>query len=227
MQIQEMLQKFQSSWNWKQIDQAQGSQDWFNLKLGVLSASNAYKIVAKEGTATRDGYLMELCAQVATREHAKLSAHALEWGKSFEEPARATFAFTYGKEIEEVPFVFKDDSWREGTSPDGIVFADEAGVEIKVPFNSVHHIDAILNDKLKPEWSWQVQYQMRCLDADKILFCSFDPRNMSTPLHIVEVGRDEKKQSTFDEKIPQFLHDYDMMLEKLGLKFGSQWEIES
>lgn len=170
--------------------------------------------------------MMELCAQIATKEHNKIDAKALDWGKSFEEPARASFEFTHGKSIEEVPFVFKDESYREGASPDGLIYDEKAGCEIKVPINSLHHINRILHDKLKPEDQWQTQFQLRVMDADKIFFCSFDPRFNATPLHIVEVGRDAKKQKTLDEKVPQFIHDYDLMLEKLGLKFGSQWIIE-
>lgn len=200
----------------------QGSDTWFKMKLGVLSASNAHKIVAKKGTATRDGYIHELCAQIMTGEHESISGAALDWGKHLEDSARAAFEFKTGLELEEVPFVFKDDTFREGASPDALVI-DKMGVEIKCPLNSANHIKSIL-DKPKSEWLWQTNYQMRILGVDEWMFCSFDPRCTKLQLHTMIIERDEKKQKAFDEAVPEFLHDLDKALETLGVHFGSQWE---
>lgn len=222
-QIQTLLSTFQSSYNWKQIDLNQGSQDWLKLKLGVLSASNASKIVAKQGTQTREGYLFELVSQVATRAHAPISAAAVEWGKSFEEPARASFELTHGHSIEPAPFVFKDETFREGASPDGLIYDQGLGVEIKVPFNSTHHVASLVSDKIKPEYQWQCQFQMRALDCDEWLFCSYDPRFMRQPLKIIPVKRDQSMQSKLEDCVGEFISEMDAMLSELGLKFGEQW----
>lgn len=219
------MTKFQQNWNWKQIDTLeQGSQHWLNMKLGTLSASNIYKAVAKPGSDTRRTYMLDLCAQVATRDHQRIDARALEWGKSFEEPARATFAFTHGKEIEEVPFVFKDENFREGASPDGIITDENAIVEIKAPMNQTNHLASIVDDTIKGPYQYQCQYQLRILEADYGYFVSFDARYAERPIHIIKVERDEKIQSKFDELIPPFIAEMDDVLDSLGIRWGSQWQ---
>lgn len=40
----------------------QGSYDWLRARLGVITASNASSVLAKVGSATRDGYMATLIA---------------------------------------------------------------------------------------------------------------------------------------------------------------------
>lgn len=226
-QIQSLLSTFQQSYNWKQIDQAQQSKDWFRMRLGVLTASNASKIVAKVDSQTRATYMMELVAQVATGESKALNAYAVEWGKQMEGPARAAFEFLYGKPIAEVPFIFKDENFRCGASPDGLIFEDMVGVEIKCPIDSTNHVASLIEDKIRSEYKWQIQYQMWVTGANRWQFGSYDPRFMAKPLHLVDVERDPKKIATLEDAVPQFIHDLDLMLEKVGLTFGEQWKYET
>ena len=65
-QIDSLLKKFEKKYKFTIAGADQGSEEWFKLKLGVLSASNANKIVAKVGTQTRATYMSELIAQVVT-----------------------------------------------------------------------------------------------------------------------------------------------------------------
>ena len=48
--INKTLKAFEKKYGVDVTDTRQGSESWFTLKLGVLSASNASKIVAKKGT---------------------------------------------------------------------------------------------------------------------------------------------------------------------------------
>lgn len=217
---------FQQTYNWKQIDQAQQSKDWFRMRLGVLSASNASKIVAKVDSQTRATYMMELVAQVATGESKSLNAYAVEWGKTNEGPARAAFEFLHGKPIEEVPFIYKDETFRCGASPDGVIFEDRIGVEIKCPLDSANHVGSLVEDKIKSEYLWQMNYQMWVTGANEWIFGSYDPRFMAKPLHLIRLERDLKKIATLEDAVPQFIHDMDKMLDVVGLKWGEQWAEE-
>ena len=89
-------------------DAQQGSTMWQILKLGVISASNVNKAVAKAGSETRNTYLAELCAQICTGTFDELNSKYLEWGNFHEDAARSYYEFSTGDEVKQLPFVFKD-----------------------------------------------------------------------------------------------------------------------
>ena len=52
------------------------------MRLGVISASNASKLLAKRGSATRDSYLAQLVGEIATgMPQDEINAKAMAWGK--------------------------------------------------------------------------------------------------------------------------------------------------
>ena len=221
-QINESLLKFQEAYKISVLDSVQGSEAWFNLKLGVISASNASKVVAKRDSETRLTYMSELVAQVCTGDQEELNSKYLDWGNQHEAAARSSYEFETGENVVQVPFVFKDLNFREGCSPDGIV-NHLKGVEIKCPFNPVHYVKFLTEDKIKPEYAWQAQYTLRVMDADEWDFCQYHPSMKKSPLKTLTVKRDEEKQKAFDDLIPLFIEDMDKMLLKIGIKFGEQW----
>lgn len=221
--VNELLKQFEEKYGMPMADAQQGSEAWLTLKLGVISASNASKMVAKAGSATRDSYMAELVAQVATGIMPEISAKPMEWGKDHEDAARSSYEFMTGENTTEVPFVFLDNSFRVGVSPDFILDGKNKGGEIKCPWNSVHYIQFLTSDKIKPEWDWQVQLTLKVIGADTWDFCQYDPRMKKNPLKITTIDRDEKKQKTLDDAIPQFISDMDKMLQKAGFEFGEHW----
>lgn len=204
-------------------DAQQGSTMWQILKLGVISASNVNKAVAKAGSETRSTYLAELCAQICTGTFDELNSKYLEWGSFHEDAARSYYEFSTGNEVKQLPFVFKDDSFRMGCSPDGIV-NETKGVEIKCPFNAVHFVKFLVEDKIKTEYVWQYQYSLWVMDATHWDFVQYHPSMKKNPMKILTVEKDEKIFKIFDELIPKFIEDLDKMLAKAGFRFGEQWE---
>ena len=204
-------------------DAQQGSTMWQILKLGVISASNVNKAVAKAGSETRNTYLAELCAQICTGTFDELNSKYLEWGNFHEDAARSYYEFSTGNEVKQLPFVFKDDSFRMGCSPDGIV-NETKGVEIKCPFNAVHFVKFLVEDKIKSEYVWQYQYSLWVMDATHWDFVQYHPSMKKNPMKILTVEKDEKIFKIFDELIPKFIEDLDKMLAKAGFRFGEQWE---
>lgn len=220
--INKTLAAFEKKFGIPARDSKQGSDIWFDVKLGVLSASNASRAVAKKGTETRATYMAELVAQVATGLMEEVNSKAMDWGKSHEDAARSHYEFETGNKMIQLPFVFIDDKFREGCSPDGIVSTTK-GAEIKCPFNSVHFIKFVTEEKVKLEYQWQNQFTMRVLGAGEWDAVQYDPRMKDYPMHSITVPRDEEMQKQLDELIPEFISDMDKMLKKLGLKFGDQW----
>lgn len=223
LQINNNLNSFQAKYGFSVLHAKQGSPEWFMLKLGVISASNASKVVAAKTTATRQTYMAELIAQICTGDQEEINSKYLDWGNQYEAAARSSYEFQEDVLVTQVPFVFKDASCREGCSPDGLV-SNTKGVEIKCPYNPVHYIQFLTEDKIKSEYDWQCQYTLRVMEADEWDFVQYHPNMKKSPLKVLTMPRNEEKQKTFDDAVPQFIHEMDKMLVKIGLEFGDQWK---
>lgn len=210
----------------------QGSEEWMSIRLGVVTASEAWKVISKpksgkKWTDTKKTYLNTLIGEVCTGVYKEVSTRTLEWGKSYELEARMTFEFYTGLTAKEVPIIFKDEQLRIACSPDGIC-SDGSGLELKCPNNTDVFIDLALNgiDAMKKEYVAQVQYSMWVTGKDIWHFANFDPRMPAgKEIAYFPVERDEKMMKEFDELVPEFIEVMDQGLNKLGIKFGNQWSV--
>lgn len=221
--VESLLAKFESQYGYNVRGSMQKSAAWLNLKLGVVSASNANKFVAKKGSATRDSYIADLVGQVCTGILPEINGRALEWGNDYEDAARSGYEFATNNSVNDLLFAFKDDSFRLGCSPDGLVSETKA-VEIKCPFSTANYVIFATQDKIKPEYQWQYQFQLWVLEAEEMDFVQFDPRMRVSPLHIITVKRDEKKIQQLEDSYEPFIEDMDKALKSLGIEFGEQWK---
>ena len=222
--IEAQVKTFQDKFGVDIIRAEQGSMAWLQTRLGVITASEVSKAIAKVGTDTRNTYMCQLVAEVATGVVEEINSKYIDWGRLHEKAARASYEFQNDCEIESVGFIFKDDSFREGASLDGIIQGTNKMIEIKTPYNPTNYIKFLVDDKIKPEYMYQYQYQMRVTGADVADFVQYDPRMKVNPLKVLTVHRDQEIQDKFNELIPAFISDMDNMLEKVGIGFGSQWK---
>jgi len=221
--INENLEAFERKFGLTVRDAQQGSGRWLELKLGVISASNASKLVANKTSETRLSYMCDLISEISTGAIEEMNFKQLEWGKAHEDAARSSYEFETGHKMNQVLFVFKDDSYREGCSPDGLLEVPK-GAEIKCPWDSANYVKFLVSEKIKPEWQWQNQFNMRVTGADEWDFVMYDPRMKKSPMKRITVARDEKMQATLNEAVPEFISDMDQMLKKVGIEFGDQWK---
>lgn len=201
----------------------QGSEEWIKLKLGVASASNASKILAKKGSETRNGYLAELVAQVATQEMPEFNAKSLEFGKNNESAARSAYEFITGHKVNQAGFIYGPGK-RTGCSPDGLVDGISKGLEIKCPFTSKVHVEFLTMDKIKPEYLAQIHFSLFLTGLETWDFCSFDARFKSSMLKIHTIERSAEWHERLTNEVGEFITDMDKMLDRLGVKWGSQWD---
>ena len=208
----------------------QGSEEWMSLRLGVITASEVWKVLSKPKSGktwsdTKNTYLNTLIGEVCTGVTKEVKARTLEWGKEYEVEARMAFEFYSGLAVKEVPIIFKGENLRMACSPDGLC-SDGAGLELKCPNTTEVFIDLALNGikAMKKEYTAQVQYSMWVTNKDVWHFSNYDPR-MPGGKEIVHipVERDEKMMEKFDELVPEFIEKMDAGLNKLGVKFGNQW----
>lgn len=221
--INSILKDFEIKFGLKLIGAEQRSEAWFNAKLGVLSASHAHEIVAGVVTDKRMTYIAKLVAQIATGLHDELTSKQMDWGLQNEDAARAYYEFAHDTKITQMPFIFKDTSFREGCSPDGLV-SSILGTEIKCPYDSANFVKFSVAGDIKPEWRWQTQFQMRVMDCGLWDMSMFDPRMKKNPMKTVRFERDEKMQKTLADAIPQFTLDLDKMINAMGFEWGDQWK---
>ena len=124
------------------VECVQGSPEWRAARLGIPTASCFDRILTPkklELSKSADDYRAQLLAEWLLGEPCDgFDAQAfVERGKEFEPRARAAYAFEYDAAVREVGFVLTDDR-RAGCSPDGLIDAERAGLEIKIPSAKEH-----------------------------------------------------------------------------------------
>lgn len=202
----------------------QGDAEWHIMRAGVLSASNADKIVAKVGSAGRETYMASLISQICTCTLPdELTFKQLEHGKLYEPSARDALSVALGFiEIKELPFIYKDDSLRAGISPDGV--SDNTIYEIKAPWNGENFFKFACFDSNKSSWRWQSQFQIYATQAERHIFAQYEPRAvLCNNLHYVETEVNDTDQKTIDDAVNQFVFDMDKALARMGVEFGDHW----
>lgn len=222
--IEKNLEEFESLFGMKCIGAQQGSGTWLNMKLGVVSASNAHRAMAKKDTQKRASYICELVSHILTGTQKEINSQYIEFGTQFEGAARTAYEMKTGSKITPVSFIFKDNKFRCGCSPDGVIEKDGFGLELKVPYNPENYVEFFSSDKVDSEYLWQVQFSMWCTGASKWDFAMYAPLAKVKPLKATAVLRDEEKMKALDDLIPQFIEDYDSVLKKFGLEYGVQWK---
>ena len=209
----------------------QQSLEWHSMRLGVITASKAKAILSGSSSRTYKTYLYQLAAEISTKSPSRsetFSAKATDHGNDFEPLARDKFIALTGKKVIEWPFTYTDETMRCGFSPDGIIVEENCGVELKCPWateNHWEHIDTgIIPAKDSDAWKKQVQFTMWAAKLDKWYFSTFEPDMTKRGLVFSEIHPDEKMWGDLDKKVPQFIKDLDILLEKGGYQFGDQWK---
>lgn len=199
-------------------DIEQGTDEWKQLRLGLITASRFSDVLAKgRGGApskTRNSYMLQLAAEILTGEpQDSFKNEYMEWGNQTEPQARAMYELDSGNTVEQVSFVRSQ--WRRvGISPDGLV-GDKGGLEIKCP-KTTTQIETYLRGEMPPCHKAQVQGSMWIAERDWWDFVSFDPRiNGEASYFCVRVERDEDYIKDLSEKCYEFEKELEHLIEKL------------
>lgn len=209
----------------------QQSIEWEIMRLGVITCSRAKDILAGATSRGYRGYVYELCTEISTKapsRSAVFSAKPTEHGNEFEPLARERFQSITEKKVDQVGFLYKDQGMRVGISPDGIIYDEGVGLELKCPWGPEAHWEFIdtglIPAKDSDSWKKQVQMSMWVSGCEQWYFGTFEPEMTKKGLMYGLFDRDEKMMKQFDERIPQLIHDVDTLLERAGYKFGDQWK---
>ena len=195
----------------------QRTDDWFQARLGKVTASRVADVVAKTKSgysASRQNYMADLIVERLTGQKASnFSNAAMDWGVEQEPAARAAYSARTGELVEEVGFIDHPTIAMSGASPDGYV--GDGCVEYKCP-NTATHLEYLLAGKPVEKHVTQMQWQMACTGRAFCEFVSYDPR---LPEHlqmlIVRVPRDDKRIAELEAEVLKFLAELDDKLQQL------------
>ena len=193
----------------------QGSQEWLQLRLGKVTASEAdqlvtplWKIKTGEGPRTLRYRKLAEKATGAPCEEA-FESFAMGQGKLLEPEAIAYLELMEGVKVDRVGFVETDDG-RAGCSPDGLIGAD-GGLELKCP-RPQKHIQYLMDGVLPPEYAAQVHWSMLVCERPRWTFLSYA---RGFPPLVVKVERDEAIQATLRAALDTFNAAFDADWKKI------------
>jgi hypothetical protein len=205
----------------------QGTDEWMQLRIGKVTASNIWKVLpGKRGAyiKERENYMCQLAIEKLTGQ--KMDSYVsqdMENGTELEPDARAEYELITGKVVQEVGFVDHDKIDNFGASPDGLL--KESGIEIKCrkPANHISEIKDIISGKgIDYKAFLQIQACMMCVAVDKweyILYCPIVPAWLQ--LYHTTIEADNSLQDDIANEINKFnkeLIDYVARLEELKEK---------
>ena len=193
----------------KYYDIEQGSEQWFELRLGKFTSSTFKNLFAKPTTIA---YQKEINQVVFERLTGKVpesfSNDYMQRGKELEPIAREAYETETFNVVKNGGFF--GDKW-VGSSPDGLV-DDDGLVEIKCPaFNTM--IEYLMKQKLPSEYFYQVHGQMYVCERCWCDFIAFHP---DLPIMILRIERDEKVIEELKSTITIAISEVERKLEKLS-----------
>lgn len=191
----------------------QGSADWFNLRIGIPTASCFDQIITpKTGQLSKsaDRYALRLIAERLLNAPMETvdGQHWMERGKDLEPLAVKQYEWVNEVETRAVGFI-TNDAGTLGASPDRLINGQPAGLEVKCPAPHTH-LGYLLNgaaDDYRP----QVQGQLYVAELERVDLYSFHPR---MPACTIQTHRDETFLKLLVAALDQFNDRLLMLLER-------------
>jgi len=173
-------------------DCRQYSAEWFNVRRGVPTASEATRIVTPakwQVSSQAEAYACELVAQEYDHDYGQQDEYitaAMRNGRILEPASRRFYEFETNCDVTEVGFCMTDDG-RFGCSPDALC-GDEGGLELKNP-KAATHVKWLVDGVVPAEYLPQVHFSLLVTQRQWWDFMSF---YAGLPPLLVRVYPDEK-----------------------------------
>lgn len=185
------------------------SDEWFEARNGLMSASNATAIGAN-GSGLKT-YCKKLARERMEIESESYTNSDMDRGNRLEPIAAQAYSFEFGVNIMQVGGVTNDKYKDVWVSPDGLI-GDDGGCEIKARNNEKHH-DLILGGTKNIPFN-QIQMSLLISEREWWDFISFNP-NFSKPLFVKRIYPDQAYFKKLiigfgigNKLIPQYIEDF-------------------
>jgi putative phage-type endonuclease len=194
----------------------QRSEEWFQARLGKVTASRVADVLAKiksGESASRRNYKIQLVSERLTGEKQETYVNqAMQDGIDREFYAREKYVQQFG-EVEEVGFI-QHPTLEAGASPDGLVGTDGI-IEIKCPMGSTH-TETLMTQDIPSKYVPQVQFQLLVTGRK---WCDFVSYNPMFPEHlqvfVKRIEADPVYQKELESEVRKFLEEVDTIINKL------------
>jgi len=170
------------------INCEQGTPEWFEHRLGLITASNFSKVTTTQGkksASQKDVINTAIAELILGRAEETFKSEAMMRGNELEDEALDFFNFTHGFNFAKVGFL-KCDGY--GASPDSIDLERKIGLEIKCPLAKTH-VSYLRSQKLPTVYFQQVQGSLMVSGFDSWYFGSYHPE---MPPLFLKIDRDEE-----------------------------------
>lgn len=188
----------------KIVDCKQGSTEWSQARLGVITASEIDALVtplfkARSGAGVKTYLYQKLAERIMGYAGKSGGTWAMDQGNIIEEVAVPWYVFTRDVKVQRVGFCVSADG-RIGCSPDGLV-GDEGGIEVKSP-QPPRQIEYLLDGEVPSEYMPQIQMSLYVTGRAWWDFVSF---HRFLPPIVIRVLPDSKAQAVIKEVTEQFI----------------------
>ena len=204
----------------------QRTDEWFQQRLGKVTASRISDVIAKTKTGvstSRQNYLVQLVSERLTgKKGDSFVNQAMLDGIERESAARELYMRTRGVSVTEVGFFDHPVIKNSGASPDGAVNAEEDGkyaglIEIKCPIETTH-TNTLMSKSVPSKYIPQIQWQMASVSPN-VKWCDFISFNPNFPdtmqLFVARVERDNAYIAELEAEVIKFLDEVDQTILKL------------
>jgi putative phage-type endonuclease len=204
----------------------QRTEEWFQQRLGKVTASRISDVIAKTKTGvstSRQNYLVQLVSERITgKKGDSFVNQAMLDGIERESAARELYMRTRGVSVTEVGFFDHPVIKNSGASPDGAVNAEEDGkyaglIEIKCPIETTH-TNTLMSKSVPSKFIPQIQWQMASVSPN-VKWCDFISYNPNFPdtmqLFVARVDRDDAYIAELEAEVLKFLDEVDQTILKL------------
>lgn len=186
-------------------DILQGSDEWKQLKCGIISGSHMNDVMSEKKGTGYENYVYQLVCERLNNcpTETTFSSPYMDRGVEEEYLARSCYSFVTGNEVEQVAFIKHPTMEFFGISPDGLIGAD-GGLEIKRKIPAIH-AKYIRKNVVPTEYVKQMVAGMACTGRAWWDFCSYCPEfpeNMQ--LFVVRLHRDEVAIKAMEEAVVAF-----------------------
>jgi putative phage-type endonuclease len=202
----------------------QRTEEWFQQRLGKVTASRISDVIAKTKTGvstSRQNYLVQLVSERLTgKKGDSFVNQAMLDGIEREGAARAIYMLNRDVSVTEVGFFDHPVIKNSGASPDGAVNAEEEGkyaglIEIKCPIETTH-TNTLMSKSVPSKYIPQMQWQLACTGAKWVDFVSYNPNfPMELQLFVARVDRDDTYIGELEAEVIKFLDEVEQTIIKL------------
>lgn len=192
----------------------QGSGEWLQARLGLVTASEADALITplgkvKTGEAPESYMIKKVCEKFLGYSSDDAGSFAMSQGQMIESVAIPFFEFTTGLSVKRVGLCLSDDG-RSACSPDGLI-GEDGGLEVKSP-QPEKALRTILAGRVPPEHVIQVQFSLYVTQRAWWKYLSFSMH--FAPL-VIHIEPDPKIQDAIKEAVAAFGERYDPIISKL------------